>query len=235
MINNDFLEIHANPVVFTNEIHNRIKVEPMYYQLGFSPSPDVFGRLIVLKQLIKALSLLPEEYGFVIWDIYRPRSIQEKLFNWMRDEIRKKSPQLSDEENYSETRKFMSPPSSVGDSYCAPHLSGGAVDLSLFSVSHGHNLDMGTIFDDCTDKAHRDYFNLKGQLLAEEENIKSRRNILRAIMEQVGFTSYEHEWWHFDIGNIFWARELNRTEMFGPLFGDNEWPKDKVFLRIRQE
>ena len=43
-------------------------------------------------------------------------------------------------------------------------------------------------------------------------------------MEACGFTSYEYEWWHFDFGNVFWSCEVKRPVIFGPLFGDEEWP-----------
>ena len=42
-------------------------------------------------------------------------------------------------------------------------------------------------------------------------------------MEKAGFTSYLYEWWHFDIGDVFWSRELKLNPVFGPLFGDEEW------------
>ena len=45
-------------------------------------------------------------------------------------------------------------------------------------------------------------------------------------MEKAGFSSYQHEWWHFDIGNIFWSKQVNCPAVFGPLFGDEEFPKD---------
>lgn len=96
----------------------------------------------------------------------------------------------------------MSPPSSVGDEYCPPHLSGGAIDLTLYAIASGEQLEMGTPFDDCSERAHSDYFNLQTQLLPEEKIIKERRNLLRSAMNNVGFTSYHYEWWHFDIPEI---------------------------------
>ena len=59
--------------------------------------------------------------------------------------------------------------------------------------------------------------------------IKKQRNLLRGLMEDAGFTSYQHEWWHFDIGTIFWSKETGNTPVFGPLFGDEEWPKHVAY------
>lgn len=212
-------------VEFTNNIHPRIQVNPQYFTLNFSPTPIIYGRFAVLDRILKALEFIPLELGLVIWDVYRPRSVQKKLFHWMRDEVRKKFPALSEEENYSIAKKYMSEPSDVGDEYCPPHLSGGAIDLSLYEIISGKELEMGTPFDDCSERAHSHYFDTKPlPLLPEEEIIKNRRRLLRTALNEVGFTSYEYEWWHFDLGNIFWGRITQSSSVFGPLFGDEEWP-----------
>lgn len=219
-----FLEPEYEIVEFTNHIHSRIKVSPMYFELGYSSSPLIFGRYAVLHRLYKVITLLPENYGILIWDVYRPRAVQAKLFDWMKEEIRKNSPYLTEQENYIEATKYMSAPSKIGDEYCPPHLSGGAIDLTLYNISNGTALDMGTQFDDCTERASSDYFNERTNLSIDEKKIKEQRKILRDAMEAVGFTSYQHEWWHFDIGNIFWSKKVGCPEVFGPLFGNEELP-----------
>jgi D-alanyl-D-alanine dipeptidase len=224
MILTEFSNQDFEVVEFQNNKHSRIKIEPMYFKLGFSPFPQIFGRNLVLNKLIQALHFIPEHYGFLVWDVYRPREVQGKLFNWMREEIRRKYPHLTEEENYTQSQKYMSAPSQIGDAYCPPHLSGGAIDLTLYDITNNNELDMGTVFDDCSTKAHSNYFDLKIDLLPEEINIKKSRTILRTAMEKVGFTVYQYEWWHFDIGNIFWSHQVQKPPFFGPLFGDNEWP-----------
>lgn len=221
----DFLDIEYDSVELTNTLHPRINVSPMYFDLGFSSSPLIFSRYAVLHRLYQVIDLLPEDYGILVWDVYRPREVQAKLFHWMKTEIQQRSPELSEDELYTETTKYMSAPSLIGDTYCPPHLSGGAIDLTLYDVSNGKPLDMGTVFDDCTPRANRDYFNKRTDLSLDEIQIKKRRDLLRYTMEAVGFCSYQYEWWHFDIGNIFWSRLRNYPAVFGPLFGDEELPK----------
>ncbi|WP_347251402.1 M15 family metallopeptidase [Legionella sp.] len=211
-------------VQLTNGLHPRIFVRPIYFELGFSSSPHIYGRNAVLKRLLKAIELLPQEFGFLVWDVYRPRATQAALFEWMRKEIQSKFPHLTEQENFEETKKYVALPAKIGDNYCSPHLSGGAIDLTLFEIASGKELEMGTPFDDCTEKAHRDYFEQLTELTLEEKNIKQRRQLLRAVLEKVGFTTYEYEWWHFDFGNLFWSQIHNCPELFGPLFGDKEWP-----------
>ncbi|MBL7479207.1 M15 family metallopeptidase [Legionella bononiensis] len=225
MNKNQFDTHDFESVEFHNQLHPRLKVEPVYFNSGFSPQPYIYGRSIVLSSIIKVLEHLPSGYGILVWDVYRSRATQAALFDWMREEIKKKMPHLSDEENFAETRKFVALPSALGDDYCAPHLSGGAIDLTLFDVETGLPLDMGTPFDECSDRAHRDYFDLLEELTPEDKLIRDNRRILRLAMEGVGFTSYQYEWWHYDMGNFFWSLSLNQPAVFGPLFGDKEWPE----------
>lgn len=213
-------------VEFTSQSHPRIQVCPKYFELGFSPVSQIWGRYAVLARLRQALNFLPAEYGFLVWDVYRPRAVQAKLFDWMRLEVRSKFPYFTEQENYEETLKYVSLPCRVGDSYCSPHLSGGAIDLTLFEMNTGKELDMGTPFDDCTERAHKDYFNLQSELSVEEKKVKERRNSLNQAMTKAGFTAYQYEWWHFDLGNLFWSRVLGKAAVFGPLFGDLEWPAE---------
>ncbi|TAL65264.1 MAG: D-alanyl-D-alanine dipeptidase [Legionella sp.] len=224
----EFSEEDFTAVEFHNNINPRLRIEPKYFNLGFSPVPKIYGRSAVLKQLLVALDNLPANYGFLIWDVYRPRAVQGALFNWMQEQLRSQYPHLCDEAICVEAKKYMSPPAKIGDSYCSPHLSGGAIDLTLFHIHEGKEVDMGTIFDDCTYKAHRHYYDLKNDLLPEEISIKHSRDLLRTAMEQTGFTSYEYEWWHYDLGNLFWSERVQKPAVFGPLFGDLEWPEGEI-------
>ena len=205
----------------------------MYYEQGFSEHPNMFVRRAVLSRLLKALEQLPAQYGLLIWDAYRPREVQEKLFIWMQAQVQKQFPDLPAEKIFEETRKYASPPSKVGDVYCPPHLSGGAIDLSLFDVLTQQEIDMGTPFDDCTERAHSDYFENQNSLDPAQINIRERRRYLRNAMESAGFTSYQYEWWHFDFGNAFWGTAKKETSVFGPLFGDLEWPTSMISIASR--
>ncbi|CDZ78203.1 D-alanyl-D-alanine dipeptidase [Legionella massiliensis] len=224
MIQYNFSNDDYEIVKFTNQIDPRLHVRPMYFELGFSPETTIYGRTAVLKGLMKALALIPQEYGLLIWDVYRPRAVQAALFNWMHKEIQIKYPHLTEAELFEETKKYVALPAEIGNDYCSPHLSGGAIDLTLCEADSGRELDMGTPFDDCSERAHLGYFSQKSHLSPAEKEIKKRRELLRSTMESVGFTSYQYEWWHFDIGNFFWSQKLGCAEAFGPLFGDKEWP-----------
>ncbi len=113
--------------------------------------------------------LAPLGLGLLIWDCYRPRRVQQLMWDRIQDE------------------RFVSDPSVTG----GRHMRGTAVDLTLVD-SEGNQLLMPTGFDDFTEAAHQDYMDLP------EEAIKNRK-ILRDAMEKHGFTNLASEWWHFDL------------------------------------
>lgn len=106
-------------------------------------------------------------YFVKVWDAYRPLSVQFILWNIVPDERYVASP-------YKGSR----------------HNRGCAVDITLVD-QRGQELDMGTAFDDFSEKAHVDYFNLSPEVLAN-------RTLLQNIMEKHGFLVHPFEWWHFD-------------------------------------
>ena len=80
------------------------------------------------------------------------------------------------------------------------HSFGMAVDITLVD-RNGNELDMGTPFDDLSERSHpalEDTMLARGELSAEQ--IANRR-LLRDAMIHGGFIGISSEWWHFDCGN----------------------------------
>jgi D-alanyl-D-alanine dipeptidase len=80
------------------------------------------------------------------------------------------------------------------------HSYGMALDLTLVDAA-GHELDMGTGFDDMTELSHpalEEGFVLAGRL--SEAQVANRR-LLREAMLAAGFLAIKTEWWHFDCGD----------------------------------
>ena len=63
--------------------------------------------------------------------------------------------------------------------------------LSLFDLKTGKLVPMPSEFDEFTERASPDY---PGGTDEERAN----RDLLRRLMEEVGFTVNPNEWWHFD-------------------------------------
>ena len=102
-----------------------------------------------------------------IFDAYRPKYVQEVLWNFCPN-----ADFLTDPERGS------------------PHTRGVAVDLTL--IKNTKELDMGTDFDDFTEKAFH---------LSKNVSVKVRKNraLLLSIMTLAGFDFYHNEWWHYQL------------------------------------
>ena len=109
-------------------------------------------------------------YGLMIHDGYRPWYVT-KIF-WDAVPVDK--------------RIFVADPASG-----SKHNRGCAVDLSLYDLKTGKEVDMPSGYDEMTERAYADY---PGGT-AEE---RARRRLLRQAMEKQGFAVIPKEWWHFD-------------------------------------
>jgi D-alanyl-D-alanine dipeptidase len=73
------------------------------------------------------------------------------------------------------------------------HNKGGAVDITLVD-SLGNELNMGTAFDFFGPEAGHNYTDFSAEILAN-------RQLLKAIMLQNNFQSFDSEWWHYNLSN----------------------------------
>jgi len=71
------------------------------------------------------------------------------------------------------------------------HNRGGAVDITLVNLE-GKELDMGTGFDFFGIEASHDYPNLSLE-------VKENRLLLKKIMTEKNFNSFDSEWWHYNL------------------------------------
>ena len=117
--------------------------------------------------------LKPLGYGLLIFDGYRPWSVT-KIF-W----------DVTSKEN----KKFVADPKKG-----SRHNRGCAVDLSLYDLATGKEIQMPGVYDETSERSYPDY---KGG--TDEQ--RKMRDLLRSKMEANGFTVYEFEWWHFDFNN----------------------------------
>lgn len=108
-------------------------------------------------------------YRLVMWDCYRPHSVQVRMYQVVPDP------------------NWVAKPTS----YARSHESGRSVDVTLAS-SGGRRLDMGTRFDDFSARAHA--FATDGVSAAAIAN----RSRLRSAMQAGGLAQYSGEWWHYD-------------------------------------
>ncbi len=113
------------------------------------PCSRCFLRPEVAKAVVKAQGLLNKKgYGLKMLDCYRPRPIQQKLWD--------KVPNPS----------YVTPPGKG-----SMHNRGSAVDLTLVD-ENGKELDMGTPFDFFGKEAHQDYEDLPEEILQRRELLR---------------------------------------------------------------
>lgn len=109
-------------------------------------------------------------YGIIIHDGYRPWYVT-KMF-W--------------EGTPPDKRDFVADPKEG-----SRHNRGCAVDLSLYDLKTGEEVQMPSGYDEMSERSYPEY---AGGTTEE----RKRRDLLRAVMESEGFTVYKFEWWHFD-------------------------------------
>lgn len=137
-------------------------------------SDTLYARQVVASALARA-----QEYARVyklqlkIFDAYRPLSIQRLMWSIVPDE------------------RYVADPAKG-----SRHNRGCAVDLTLCDME-GNELDMGTGYDEFTEKAAAAYNDLPDEVLRN-------RGLLDDIMTRAGFSVLPSEWWHYDI--VGWER-----------------------------
>ena len=126
-------------------------------------------------------------YRLKVFDAYRPAAAVKHFVLWGLEDtdIRMKPffyPDLDKEELFM--RGYIASRSS--------HSRGSTVDLTLFDMRTGRELDMGSPFDYFSEVSHPDYTGITKE---QYEN----RMLLRTAMLRNGFEPYDCEWWHFTL------------------------------------
>ncbi len=140
-----------------------------------------------LEKTIAWLALQRADLGLLVLDALRPQRVQEQLWQALQG---------------TDLLGYLANP--VRGSI---HSFGMAVDITLVD-GQGRELDMGTPFDDLSERSHPA---LEDAMLARFELTASQidhRRLLREAMRQGGFKGISSEWWHFDCGD----REVVRAE-----------------------
>jgi len=144
---------------------NNLTGKPVYTEArAFMQKPAALA-------LIKANEQLRQQgYGLLIFDGYRPWDVT-KLF-W----------DITSKEN----KKFVADPKKG-----SKHNRGCAVDLSLYDLATGKEVEMTGVYDEMSERSYPNY-------TGGTEMQRKMRDLLRSKMEANGFTVYDYEWWHFD-------------------------------------
>jgi D-alanyl-D-alanine dipeptidase len=138
---------------------------PLYTQARSFLQKPAAEALLRAQQEVKALG-----YGLIIHDGYRPWYVTEIFWNATPDD----------------KKIFVANPAQG-----SMHNRGCAVDLSLYDLKTGKEVDMPSGYDEMSKRSFADY---PGGTVDE----RARRLILRRAMVKQGFIVNPEEWWHFN-------------------------------------
>lgn len=154
-------------------------------------------------EALKAVSddVKAQGYRLKVYDAYRPQCAVDHFVRWgkdLADSLMK--PYFYPEVDKSELfdRGYIAEKSG--------HTRGSAIDLTLFDMATGKELDMGGVHDWFGIESHPDYGGnpdtgeYTGGVDITEEQFHNRM-ILRQAMVRHGFATYDCEWWHFSLAD----------------------------------
>lgn len=110
-------------------------------------------------------------FGLVLWDAYRPWSVSKLAHLALPDD----------------SKGLLEDPDTKGSA----HNTGNAVDVSLYDLETGEQVEMISGFDE---PSLRQFASFPGGTSRQ----RYLRALLRESMELYGFRGIEMEWWHFD-------------------------------------
>ena len=139
---------------------------------------------------LKEVSKYLYEKGYLIkiFDSYRPQRAVDFFVKWSKnDDIKMKKYFYPNFE-----KKNIIPGGYLASK--SGHSKGSTVDLTLFDMNKGKEIDMGGTFDFFGEISHPDYLNI-----TDEQ--KKNRQLLIDSMRKFGFEVISTEWWHFYFKN----------------------------------
>ena len=124
----------------------------------------------MLPKLKEAIELFRKDgYMLVIYDAYRPTSVQQRWFDVVKVHAWVANPTIG-----------------MG----GIHDRGTALDVSLIDIETGKEIEMPTPMHTFTEESSRNYPHMTGAAVGN-------MNYLLSIMVSCGFTYINSEWWHF--------------------------------------
>jgi len=155
--------------------------------------------------------LSPIGLELFVFDAWRPAAVQHYFAHqWFPEHLRGLHPDWPEERIKEEAAKYWAPgpatEAEVNPLSPPPHATGAAVDLTL-RWKDGAHLEMGTIFDDVTERAHLGALETAGEEFSfSNEEARRNRRLLYWLLTDVGFAANPTEWWHFSWGDQMWAK-----------------------------
>ncbi|MBR3012205.1 MAG: M15 family metallopeptidase [Bacteroidales bacterium] len=154
-------------------------------------------------EALKAVSddVKAQGYRLKVYDAYRPQCAVDHFVRWgkdLADSLMKPYFYPDQDKAFLFERGYIAEKSG--------HTRGSAIDLTLFDMATGKEVDMGGVHDWFGIESHPDYGGnpdtgeYTGGVNLTEEQFRNRM-ILRQAMVRHGFATYDCEWWHFSLAD----------------------------------
>jgi len=175
----DSIDSHLN-LVDLKKIDNKLKLDIRYasennfMRSKFYNSSRAFLNSEAAQNLLNAHRELEKKgYGIVIFDAYRPWYVTKMFWEGTPEAL----------------KHFVADPEKG-----SVHNRGCAIDIGLYDMITGKNIDMISGYDEFTERAYPNYN-------GGEKSKRDIRDLLISTMEKNDFSVYEYEWWHFNYKN----------------------------------
>ena len=167
---------------------------------------DFRTRKVMAEKLSRiSQKILLRGLGIKIYELYRPLSQQKKEFDQIWGEIAAKNPGLAEAELWAKVTEFVADPK-----LCPPHSTGGAVDLVLYDLASGKEVEMGSPINAIDEKAALFCPDISPEA-------QSNRALLLEMMLSEGLAPMCTEWWHYSYGDAYWAAIYDKPRIFESL------------------
>lgn len=187
----------VDPRTLSKRIHFAAK-HPKFEDMKCTPRV----RRRVAEMLAQAAEALPDGIDIQIVEGFRPLAQQRFMYESLKAEFAQRHPEWNKATLHRVTNTMSAPP----DDRCPPpHTTGGAVDLGLYDVKKGEQLDMTSPFD-------WDETSAPTQMKGLSAEAQANRDLLIQTLEAMGLTNYAGEWWHWSYGDSGWALRVGAPQ-----------------------
>jgi len=163
-----------------------------------------YVRKTIAKKLCQAQKYLPKGMKFLITFTTRSSEEQKKIFERFVKRFSNQHPSWTKSKVLREVKKYVHP---FKGKYASGHLTGGAVDLTLWKG--GRRVAMNSLKLPYQENAKTTQPKLPAY-------IQRNRKIMFDALKKVGFSNYPKEYWHWSYGDIHWAkREKRKVVIYG--------------------
>ncbi|GAA3006852.1 M15 family metallopeptidase [Streptomyces fulvorobeus] len=164
-------------------------------------------RADVLRRLLLAQDALPPGIRLLMVEGFRPPALQRRYFDEYAATLRAAHPGAGADRIRELASAYISPPE------VAPHVSGGAVDLTL-CTDDGAELPLGTEVNATPEESEG---GCRTAALNIDAVARAGREVMGRAMTAAGFVNYPTEWWHWSYGDRYWALLTQApTAKYGP-------------------